>query len=154
MKAFWKGEYLCEWSGMPSIPEARVIKKITGMLPEPFGESLEKGDPDAWAMLVKILLKRAGRDVRLEEVDGDYGDLRMEKTESEKQKEAEKQVDEVNPVIKKILLRLDVAYDDASVREIVLDELRKAQDEGKDEPSDAQPSNGQVTDGAVLTSMS
>lgn len=89
MKISFKGEFLGEFSGQPTLAEARLIKAKLGMLPLDFGEALNVGDPDALSMLVAIMLTRAGRPTDWDDVDGEYEDFNTELTPEE-----QKMVDE------------------------------------------------------------
>lgn len=80
MQVKFKEETLGEWTGKPSLKEARQLKRDLGMLPGEFSEAMQNQDPDAMCWLIALLRARKnGADVSQgigwEEVDGDYNDL-------------------------------------------------------------------------------
>lgn len=75
MRIMFKGENLGEWDGNPTLREAREIKKELGLLPTEFGQALTDSDPDAVSMFLSMMLTRAGKPIRWDEVDANADDL-------------------------------------------------------------------------------
>ena len=71
MRIHYGDRDLGDWSGWPTLREARRIKAEIGMLPNQFRQALRDMDPDANAMLAAIMLARNGEDVPLDQIDGE-----------------------------------------------------------------------------------
>lgn len=131
----WKGRDLGEFSGMPSLQEARKIRSMVGMLPEEWLTGLQKADPDCFIALVVVMLARNGEQVRFDSVDGEYTDLEIELSEKEKEAQNESvATEQINPTIVRILDRLGVkTYSSDDIKRVVMEELTAAETAGKDE---------------------
>jgi hypothetical protein len=64
-----------EWTGFPSLAEARLIKAHTQMNVGQFTDAIPKGDPDAITALLLILYRRSGIAVAFDEIDCDLEKL-------------------------------------------------------------------------------
>lgn len=130
----WKGQDLGEFSGMPTLKEARKLRSMIGMLPEEWLQGLQKADPDCFIALVVIMLSRNGQEVRFDSVDGEFTDLDIVQTEEEQRRQAEIVAEEqINPTIKRILDRLGVPVDSDDMYKVVMEELLRAEQMGKGE---------------------
>ena len=67
--------------------EAIALQKETGMTPTEFGEALEKGDALAITGLVWLVWRRAGRNMKLSEVEFDLMSIDIEGDEDEEGEE-------------------------------------------------------------------
>lgn len=135
----WKGQDLGEYSGLPTLKEARKVRSMTGMLPEAFLDGLEKGDPDCVVTLVVIMLSRNGEEVRFDSIDGEYSDFVIELNTQEKERQNKAVAEEsINPTIKRILERCDVRIDNDKMEAIVMEELQRAEELGKEETKSEQ----------------
>lgn len=90
MQVTFKGEKLGEWTGKPTLKEARQLKRDLGFLPNDFSAALNNQDPDAMSWLVALLIARkAGTDVAQgidwEDIDGDYDDIEVELNKDEEE---------------------------------------------------------------------
>jgi hypothetical protein len=79
-----------EWDfEAPRLKEMRLIKKMTGLTGEAFGNSMVESDPDAITALIYILHLRDKIKVPFDDIDLDLNDFDMEETEAErKEREA------------------------------------------------------------------
>lgn len=84
MRIKYKGEDLGEWSGMPTLQEARRIKAELDLLPHQFRTALATNDPDALCMHAVIMLARNGKDAGLDDIDGEYSDIEYILSDEEK----------------------------------------------------------------------
>jgi hypothetical protein len=90
MQVTFKGEKLGEWTGKPTLKEARQLKRDLGLLPNDFAAALNDQDPDAMSWLVALLIARkAGADVAQgidwEDIDGNYDDVEVEMNKEEEE---------------------------------------------------------------------
>jgi hypothetical protein len=144
----WQGRELGEFRGMPRIKEARKIRSMTGLLPEQWLNGLEQGDPDCFVSLVVIMLSRNGEEVRFDSIDGEYDDLDISFSEEEKKKQAEAAAEQsINPTISRILDRLDIQVANDKVHAIVMEDLLRGEEEGKEgqSPTNEASHSGIVT---------
>jgi hypothetical protein len=135
MRIKFQGEDLGEWKGAPRLKEARLVKQKLGLLPQQFAEAVSEMDPDAMSMMVSLLYTRAGKQVALEDIDGEFTDFDIELTDEEKRQAAEVETANLSPVISGILKELGVDVDAADVTAVVQKHVEEAQrkvDEGKE----------------------
>lgn len=61
------------WTGMPSLAEARVIKQHIKMTMTEFQDGLQDMDPDCLTGMLYVLYRRDGDMVTWDEIDCDFG---------------------------------------------------------------------------------
>lgn len=87
MRVLFKGQYLGDYTGVPRVGEARVIKRELNMLPADFEVALDGMDPDATSLLVALMQDRkAGQPAGTSdhnELDFEYHDVEIEYTKAE-----------------------------------------------------------------------
>ncbi|WP_435111871.1 hypothetical protein [Nocardiopsis synnemataformans] len=63
-----------EWSGAPTLSEARLIKERTGLTIKGFLEGFQEMDPDAITAMLYVLHRREGKAVAWDDIDCEIGD--------------------------------------------------------------------------------
>lgn len=132
----WKGEDLGEFDE-PDFLEITAIKKFTGMLPasEAFQAAAADGDPDCIRVMIYLLMRRKGKMVKFQEINGKASDLKLEFSEEEKAAEAKASAERVAPVTRRILERVAAEagvpfdVDDDDTLEIIREEFQRIADE-------------------------